>query len=153
MKRIKRIIFVCESGTCRAPMAAAILAQQPMCGGIEILARGMLVLFPEPLNQKAEAVMINNGLTLENYSAKELEEADIVEGTLILAVTAQLRDQIVEKFRYPHVFVLTDYVGGELEILNPYGQALRSYGVCYEMLVKSVKKLAEIIQNSQGEGQ
>lgn len=132
-------------------MAAAILAEQPLGGEIEILARGMVVLFPEPLNQKAEAVMISNGSVLEDYKAKELEAEDIVEGTIVFTMSKEIRDQVAEKFQYPHVFVLTDYVGDELEIMNPYGGSLQTYGICYETLYKSIQKLADIIRNGQGE--
>lgn len=150
MKQIKRVVFVCESGTCRAPMAAAIFAEQPFVGGMEILARGMVVLFPEPLNQKAEAVMISNGLVLEDYCATELKKEDIVEDTIIFTMTRELRDRVIEKFQYPHVFVLTDYVGDELEIMDPYGGTLQTYGLCYETLCKSLQKLADIINSGQG---
>ena len=44
---------------------AAILQREHLNFPVEILARGIVVLFPEPLNQKAEAVMISNGITLE----------------------------------------------------------------------------------------
>ena len=60
-----KIIFVAENGTCRAPMAAGILKDMLPGKQIEILPRGLVVLFPEPLNQKAEAVMISNGLPTE----------------------------------------------------------------------------------------
>lgn len=151
MKKIKRIIFVCNSGTCRAPMAAAILEEQSLGYEVEILARGMVVLFPEPLNQKAEAVMISNGSTLEDYRAKELDSEDIVEGTIIFTMSKEIREQVIAKFQYPHVFVLTDYVGDELEIMNPYGGNLQTYGLCYETLYKSLQKLADIINSGQGE--
>ena len=41
--------------------------------------------------------------------------------------------------------VLTDYVGDELEILDPYGGSLQSYGLCYETLRKTIKKLVKIL--------
>ena len=65
-----KIIFVAENGTCRAPMAAGILKDMLPGKQIEILPRGLVVLFPEPLNQKAEAVMISNGLPTEGYRSR-----------------------------------------------------------------------------------
>ena len=67
MKQYNRILFVAENGTCRAPMAAGILGEYVLKHPVEIGARGMVVLFPEPLNQKAEAVMISNGINLQAY--------------------------------------------------------------------------------------
>ena len=48
-------------------MAAGILKEFTLNHPIEILARGMVVLFPEPINQKAEAVLISNGINPEGY--------------------------------------------------------------------------------------
>ena len=50
MKISRRIIFVAEAGTCRAPMAAALLKEYTLKHPVEVLARGLVVLFQEPLN-------------------------------------------------------------------------------------------------------
>ena len=76
MKQYNRILFVAENGTCRAPMAAGILGEYVLKHPVEIGARGMVVLFPEPLNQKAEAVMISNGINLDGYMSAQLTEED-----------------------------------------------------------------------------
>ena len=62
MKEYNRIIFVGQNASSRAPMAAGILNEFTLKHPVEILARGMVVLFPEPINQKVEAVMISNGI-------------------------------------------------------------------------------------------
>ena len=59
MEEIKRIIFASDSGTSRAAMPAGILRSLPEAADFSVEARGLLVQFPEPLNQKAEAVMIS----------------------------------------------------------------------------------------------
>ena len=74
MEEIKRIIFASDSGTSRAAMAAGILRSLPEAADFSVEARGLLVQFPEPLNQKAEAVMISNGIVWENFSSRQLEE-------------------------------------------------------------------------------
>ena len=145
MENIKRIVFVCESATCRAPMAAAILSRQRLASDIEIISRGVLVLLPEPLNQKAEAVMISNGITLENYRSRELAAEDLTEDTLVLAMQQSQKDKIIEKFAHENVFLLNEYVGDELEIMDPYGGMVQSYGLCFEMLQKSIQKLIVIL--------
>jgi maltose alpha-D-glucosyltransferase/alpha-amylase len=50
-----------------------------------------------------------------------------------------------ENTHIENVYVLTDFVGEELEIFNPYGGSLQSYGLCYESLRKSIKKLVKIL--------
>ena len=152
MRAYKRIVFVAESGTCRAPMAAGILKECTLKNPVEVLVRGMVVLFPEPLNQKAEAVMISNGTNLEGYMSSQFGEEDIDDDTLILTMEAQQRQKILDRFstaRPENVQVLTELVGDELEILDPYGGTLQSYGLCYETLSKSIRKLVKLLNEGE----
>ena len=52
-------------------------------------------------------------------------------------------------WRKEDVAVLTEFVGDELEILNPYGGNLQAYGICYETLNKSIKKLVKILNEGE----
>ena len=148
MKQYNRIIFVAESGTCRAPMAAGILGQYSLKHPVEILTRGLVVLFPEPLNQKAEAVMISNGINIERFMSVQLTEEDFTEDTLVLVMERAQLEKVFEKFPEAdpeNVHVLTELVGDELEILDPYGGTLQSYGLCYETLRKTIRKLVSYL--------
>ena len=53
--RYKKLIFVDTNDNCRAPMAEMILKRKFLTNPLTIESRGMVVLFPEPLNPKAEA--------------------------------------------------------------------------------------------------
>jgi len=148
MEKLERIIFVARSGTCREPMAMGILNDLSLKQELEVLARGLVVSFPEPMNGKAEAVLISNGITLENFTSKQLSNDDIKENTLVLTMERKHRDKVLANFEnanIENVYVLTDFVGDELEILDPYGGTLQSYGLCYETLRKSIKKLVKIL--------
>ena len=148
-----KVIFVCKSGTCRAPMAAALLRECSLKREIGIEARGLVVLFPEPLNQKVSAVMISNGSNLEGYMSEQLVAEDVDANTLLLVMEAKEIPQvlgIVGEDKLPQVQVLTTLVGEELEIMDPYGAPLPSYGLCFESLSKTIKKLA-VWLNEQGE--
>lgn len=148
MDKLERIIFVGRSGTCREPMAMGILKDISHNEEIEILARGLVVSFPEPMNGKAEAILISNGITLDNFTSQQLNNDDITERTLILTMERKQKDKVLANFEnahMEHVYVLTDFVGDELEIIDPYGGSLQSYGLCYETLRKSIKKLLKIL--------
>ena len=148
MDKLERIIFVGRSGTCREPMAMGILHDISHKEDIEVLARGLVVSFPEPMNGKAEAILISNGITLNDFTSQELSNDDITEGTLILTMERKQKDKALANFEnanIEHVYVLTDFVGDELEIIDPYGGSLQSYGLCYETLRKSIKKLLKIL--------
>lgn len=143
-----KVIFVGNSGTCREPMAAGILEDIGLKREIEIAARGLVVLFPEPLNQKAEAVMISNGLPTEGYVSAPLTAEDLEGNTLVLTMESRQRQKLLEMFEEADpedVHVLTEYVGDELEIVDPYGGTLQMYGLCYETLLSSIRKLANFL--------
>jgi protein-tyrosine phosphatase len=156
MKQYNRIIFAAESGTCRAPMAAGILEEYSLKHPVEILARGIVVLFPEPLNQKAEAVMISNGINMPGFMSVQLAAEDFTEDTLILVMERAQLEKVLEKFPQAdtsNVHVLTELVGDELEILDPYGGTLQSYGLCYETLRKTIRKLVTFLNEESSEAQ
>ena len=92
MKQYRKIIFVCENGTTRAPMAEAIMKEYTLRYPLEIESRGLIVLFPEPLNQKAEAVLISNGINMDEKMSCQLEENDLSEGNLILTMEAAQKE-------------------------------------------------------------
>lgn len=154
MDTFKKIIFADSAGNSRAPMAAELLKECTVKLPIDIQARGIVVLFPEPLNQKVEAVLISNGITLEHYMSSQLEEEDFAKDTLIVVMGNSDRQKVLDLFENAipeNVQVLTELVGDELEIMDPYGGTLQSYGLCYETLSKSIKKLAVMLNNNGNE--
>ncbi len=149
---VNRVIFVGRTGACREAMAAGILQVIQPAHPVEALARGLVVQFPGPMNQKAEAVMISNGHDMENFTAKQLQNEEITPQTLVLTFDGGLRAHILQE--YPNageeqVQVLSDYVGEELEVINPYGGTLKAYGLCYETLRSSILKLVEILNKKE----
>ena len=148
MDKLERIIFVARSGSCREPMAMGILKDLIYQSEIEVLARGLVVSFPEPMNGKAEAVLVSNGITLQDFTSKQLKNEEITGNTLVLTMEKTQKEKVLSHYanaRVENVHVLTDFVGDELEIIDPYGGSLQSYGLCYETLRKSIKKLVKII--------
>ncbi len=152
MKQYEKIIFVGESGTNRSAMAEAIFKEYRLKRPVEVACRALVALFPEPINQKVEAVLISNGINVENHMSVQLGPEDFTENTLVLVMEETQRDKILEE--YPQadpedVQVLTTFVGDELEIIDPYGGPLQSYGVCYETLNKSIKKLVDKLNEGE----
>lgn len=152
MNPYDKIIFVAQSGTCREQMAKQIMMDFPLKTPVKIEAKGLVVQFPEPINQKAEAVLISNGISTEGLVSSQLEEEDITDKTLIFTMEAVHREKILENFENvspEQVFVLSQFVGDELEILDPYGGALPNYGLCYESLRATIKKLVKILNEGE----
>ena len=86
---------------------------------------------------------------------RRIERIFLADGdALILPMEEVQRERILEQFENAipeNIHVLTSYVGDELEILDPYGGALPAYGLCYETLRKSIKKLVKKLNENEGE--
>ena len=92
-----KLIFVAQTGTCREAMAAGIMGDFTLRHPLEILSRGLVVQFQEPMNQKAEAVLISNGINMENYVSQQLTEEDLTEDALVITMEEIHRERILEK--------------------------------------------------------
>ncbi|MCR4568476.1 MAG: phosphotyrosine protein phosphatase [Pseudobutyrivibrio sp.] len=148
MNSINRVIFASGSGTSRAPMAAAIFNSIDDKRPIICEARGLIVQFPEPLNQKIEAVLISNGIELKDYSSKQLMDSDFTENTLVITMEEAQRQRILEEYANAteeNTRLLNELVGDELEVMDPYGGSMQTYGLCYEVLKASIEKLMKVL--------
>ncbi len=149
MNKINRVIFASGSGTSRAPMATAIFHAFPHSRPIICEARGLIVQFPEPLNQKAEAILISNGIELKDYSSKQLQDSDFSENTLVITMEEQGRQKILSEYdnaTEENTRLLNELVGDELEVMDPYGGSVQTYGLCYEILKVSIEKLIKLLE-------
>lgn len=147
---INRVIFVDDNGTIRAPMAKAIFDSLPKQRSIIGLSRGLVVLFPEPLNQKAEAVLISNNMGYREYHTEQLESYDFSPETLVLAMEKKQRDKIISMFPdldHENTLVLNELVGDDLEVLDPFGAPIQNYGVCFEILKSSLERVLAIVEH------
>lgn len=152
MKTYNRIIFVGKSGTSREPMAKGILEDFSLNHPVEVQAKGLVVLFSEPINQKAEAILISNGIHMDGFTSVQLTEEDLTSDTLILTMERAQKERLLELYgmdKEENIQVLTELVGDELEILDPYGGPLPAYGLCYETLRKSIKKLVKLLNEGE----
>lgn len=145
---ISRIVFATGSGTIRAAMAKGIVEYLNKDKNITVDARGLIVQFPEPMNQKVEAVLASKGIVLEDYVSTQLAEEDFCQNTLVFVMEEDQRQKVLETYENAtedNTFVLSAYVGEELETMNPYGGTLQTYGLCFEMLQKTIEKLLELL--------
>ena len=144
LQKYRKILFVSKSDNCRGPVAAELLRNQPLIQEYEIGSRGMVVLFPEPANQKAEAIMRSRQMTLEAHVATQLAESDLSDETLILTFEESQKWKIVSQFQnVKHVYTLNEYIEDERVVESSHGQPLTVYGENFILLQELIVKLAE----------
>jgi protein-tyrosine phosphatase len=141
MTKYNKLIFVCTGNTCRSPMAEAIYKNLDKESDINVISRGLVVLFGEPINPKAEVVLRKHDLEINNHISKGLKESEIDENTLILTMTEAHKKRIMESFPdAKNVYTIKEYAGESGDVLDPYGGSLVEYEECYIELARLVKK-------------
>lgn len=150
MKKYDRLIFVSNSDTCRGPMAEAILKNKFLLSELEVESRGLVVLFPEPVNQKAEAILASHGLTMKDHTAKMLEQEDFDERTLILVMEDALKQRIFQEHEnVQNTWQLSEYIKEETDVTEPVGGSLADYGACYELLDCMISSLVVVLNEEE----
>ena len=150
MKKYDRLIFVSNSDTCRGPMAEAILKSKFLLSELEVESRGLVVLFPEPVNQKAEAILASHGLTMKYHTAKMLEQEDFDERTLILVMEDALKQRIFQEHEnVQNTWQLSEYIKEETDVTEPVGGSLADYGACYELLDCMISSLVVVLNEEE----
>ena len=144
MKKYDRLIFVSSSDTAVAPMAEAILESKFLLEELAITSKGVVVLFPEPINPKAEAILVSNGLTMKEHRSEPLVREDFEDRTLVLAMSEGVKQKIRTEFGEEYsllIPVLNEYVGEKEGVFDPYGGPLADYGRCFTELEALIGKL------------
>ena len=148
-----RVILTDRDGTARTPMAGAILAEEGWDNEkIELLVRGLVVLFPEPVSQKADAVLVANGIDVSGYRSTQLKKEEVDEDTLVVILQEKDRKTVIDIIGEEYsdqVHVMTELCGEELEIMDPYGGPVGSYGVCFETMSITLKKFLNLVRDGE----
>ena len=144
LQKYRRILFVSKSDNCRGPMAAELLRNENLMQEYSIGSRGMVVLFPEPANQKAEAIMRCHQMTLADHEGRQLEESDLDDETLVFTFEESQKWKIISDYEnVKHVYTLGEYIEDERVVPSAHGQPLNVYGENFELLRDLIHKLAE----------
>ena len=148
MKKYDKVLFVSHSDTCRGPMAEAILQHKLLLEDILVDSKGMIVLFPEPVNPKAKDILAQHNLDLGDHEAVQFGADDFDERTLILTMELSQKEKIQEEYGelVKNLYTVAEYSQTEEEdIYDPHGKALEEYGHCFDVLEIIISKLTNIL--------
>lgn len=150
MKKWNHILFVSTSNTARGYMAEVLMRKELSNRGIKecsVCSRGMIVLFPEPINPKAVLVMKNNELPVdEGYQTKPLTQEDVESSDVIITMTQEQKEKIEEEYHYEGDLYTVKELGHEQgEVLDPYGKDLIDYEYCCRELARLIENIVDVM--------
>lgn len=147
MSRYNKVIFVSDEGTCRSILAKAMYENINDDDTIEVKARGMVVLFSEPVNPKAVAIAKSKGLDIDGQQSKQLEAEEFGDDTLVLVMTDLLKNKVYEEFENAvNVYSIREFTKEAVDVEMTFGGELVDYAGQYEYLEKLIEKTRNIIE-------
>lgn len=153
MQYFKKLIFVSTANTCRSQWAAEIMKKEWPDSGMEVISRGIIVLFKEPVNQKAVAIAKCKGIDMEHLVSNQITPEDFGEDVLVLVMTESEKKKLYEEYMQAvNVHSIREFVGeaGDLEV--PLGKELVHYGEAFENMERLVKLVIQKFQEGQSGG-
>lgn len=146
MEKYDRVIFVSTDDTCKGPMAEGVMRGLIVGRKLTTASRGMVVLFSEPINPKADAAARSCGVLLNHPRTVQFQEGDMNDRTLVLTMTEQQKKTIYEQYETAiNVYTINEFLDGEGDIEDPAGGEMPAYIECFERISVLVKLVAEKI--------
>lgn len=144
--KYKKIIFVSNSDTCRAELAAAAFREIGKSyiseNNIEVDSKGIVVLFPEPMNPKGVAVAKSRQLDVEGHVSCALTGEDFGTDILVLTMTDSIMRKIYEDYKKAvNVFAIKEFVGEDGDVEAVCGGELPDYGELFRNIERLVNKV------------
>ncbi len=144
MKR--HILFVCTGNVCRSPMAAVLFAARASQVGdgdlYAVSSAGTWGLEGEPASSHAETAMQRRGLSLEGHRARNITREMMEEASLVLVMTRYHQDSLSAEFpnERPKIHLMSELVGQQYDIGDPYRGKLDEYEVCAAELANLLER-------------
>ena len=98
----RKIVIIGENNLCRSFMAEVILRgliKRKNISDIEVISRGLVVLFSEPVSPMAVSILNRHGYEISEFRSSQLTEEDLESSDLALTMTKEQAEQVKTNFK------------------------------------------------------
>ena len=150
--RFDRIVFVCGDNTCLSMIAENVFIARYEGEPLYVSSRGIVVLFEEPCNPRAEAVLAKHGIEMVRTTSMEIRNGDITDSTIVITLKERDRMRFKTRFPYATAFTLATLAGEERDVTDPYGGTEADYEQCYEdidrMITEAIPAIRQMLESN-----
>jgi protein-tyrosine-phosphatase len=131
-------------------MAAAIMDKIAVENDLDVFieSAGIFAEDGASASDNAIAALAKFGIDLSHHSAQPVTEDLIKQCDLILTMT-KAHKQVLEQVAKGKVYTLSEFAGGDGDILDPYGGDLEEYEECAQQIYDALVDVAEKIADMQ----
>ncbi len=138
-----RILVICTANICRSPVAAALLRDRLRKRGLTdwtVGSAGTWAMEARPATRYSVDVMGRHGYNITDHRARMVEERHLREANLALTMEDGHAEALRAEFpaQAHKVFLLTEMIGRNYNIPDPYGGPVEEYQRMYDNLVEVI---------------
>lgn len=151
-----RILFVCTGNTCRSPMAAALLQDRLKAWGVAdqftVSSAGIAAWTGQAASTAAVEVMAQQGLSLKDHSARQIDNRQVYASDLVLALTVSHKESLlcIAPGARNRIFTLGEYAGKPGDVTDPMGRSREVYQACANQLTELIEAARDKILKLAG---
>jgi len=144
-----RILFVCSGNTSRSVMAAAwfnAACRERGLAGLEAEAAGINSPDGAPIAPEAMAVLEERHILPERLGSRRLTAKAVLRADLVVAMTEQHRERLVEAFPRLHLRVVALMAfakGGDRQVADPVGGGVEAYRACLDQMQPALEAILD----------
>lgn len=141
----RSVLFICTGNVCRSPMAAALFAAETAKRGdgarYSAASAGTWAPEGETAASNARAAMHQFGLSIEGHHARTVDGDMLQAADLVLVMTRHHLDALSAEFptARPKMHLVSELVGQQYDVADPYGASLEDYQVCATELSRLIE--------------